>query len=219
MDDIHWDLHQKKTDHQVFSPVTQEVGGHLEREGLPRPLFQPLASEKPSRARRHLPLWRMSSILPRCRVWCLDVRDLRSCEWTRTLEIVCFFLRRMGPNWSHKMSPPFSIFSERGSDWGLRSSFPTSNLNRLQRMAWEEGTGVPWTGWGLDSHGGMHDHNYHIYIHTPSFDGGTRGFFCLDVKGSMSPHCSCEMSPSSIHPNPLGIESGPLLGRLHKIKW
>lgn len=91
MDDIHWDLHQKKTDHQVFSPVTQEVGGHLEREGLPRPLFQPLASEKPSRARRHLPLWRMSSILPRCRVWCLDVRDLRSCEWTRTLEIVCFF--------------------------------------------------------------------------------------------------------------------------------
>ena len=25
-------------------PVTQQVGGHLEREGLPRPLFQPLAS-------------------------------------------------------------------------------------------------------------------------------------------------------------------------------
>ena len=32
---------------------------------------------------------------------------------------------------------------------------------------------------------------YNIYI-IPPFDGGTRGVSCLDVKGSMLPHCSCE---------------------------
>ena len=139
--------------------------------------------------------------------WCARPQIM----WTRTVEIVCFFwggwvlighirchlLFRIF--WARERLGPTKFFPYIQPEQAAAHGMGRGHRGTLNRMRF----GFPWwDAWPQLPH----IHTYTIFWRWHTW------FFCLDVKGSMSPHCSCERSPSSIHPNLLGIESGPLLG-------